>query len=1778
MKGLKRFVSMVLLFCIMISLLPPVQIARAAETTYRYELDTDGIDVGATYLIVNRNSSNGYALKFHYASTNDRALKSQSVTVRKDADGTIYIESGFENETVCQFQFTGSTSGAIVHGDYCVDLRNPARFYEGLTEDTVTFADNFSSSAGARRIYIIESGRNRYLRYSGGWQSSTSTTSANVFLYKLVEEGAEEPAETFNVTYDANGKPDAILPGNETGIEAGKDHIVRTPNETQVTVDGKIYEFAGWNTKADGSGTSYKAGDVIKMSDNVTLYAQWVQQVIKYNAVVKTKLDDSYWNISGILEDTVQLYLRKGNQSWHMDGTNDGTYSAQVEGNGTYTVYMQYGDAEPVETAYTLTVTDQDAAIEIAYYSVTYMSNGAVFRRDVYPAGTKITVIGKKPYSEEERFLGWMNSANSILSAGTTITASIQEKVVMTARWERIGDLQCIVRYREKGTEKELLEPTIVTGVAKDTQVMAEHVVQVKANYSYVGAGVNGVYIDKSQNPYLTISEDESKNVITIYYLPDPDLHLHKEATLEDDGTYTIQMEMFTHNNPVTTLVDQNIPLDIVLVLDQSGSMYGTAADELKTAVTTFVNQIAQHSRDHDTDHRLAIVGFASDISYGAAGEGPVAGSHYLGVTETGDKVGNGNWTNTGVFDAHGDFHVYPITGFNYTAYTGKVEIDANGKPNGVYYTWSEDHNEYLLLDYHDIYRHLLTEEEAFEENLKGTPIYGYVNGQFVALERNSSGLWIYGDKQLYSSTQFFTEHRQVWTHRHGVEPREIHAYMIDGVYTPVDGHTSVLTRQETKDLNPDKSIYKDALLPVTMGEQGSGFVDPAFTRAIEKLGARGMTYPSYGMEMANKIFAANPINEDDGRQRVVIVFSDGRPGDAVVFNEQETNAALAQAYEAKNEHEALVYTVGMYGNDSAAGEREEKDQEDFLTGLSSNYPEADNLDDIWKDVDYSPITNKEQLDVNIRYFAKDPADQNCYLLKQTMEYLGNSKYLCHWTYQKANGEVVEISTNEASQQPYIENGKIGQYEVYRAVGVGYKDAASDQYYVGTDTASDLESYFATILRDLTVRVSSEVLLEDNSILRDIMGDGLVLTPGTVITVYQQAGVFDPAHKQVAWVDEMVELDRLEITDMSSAHIHSQKGITVDGEFVYYIDVYNLNSQNPTNPNGANYHPHTVDISGYRYNEWYMNAGKLEGFRLVATITRVEAMADVPFGRATATNNAQSGLWLPGDEEDDRVLMEAFDQPSTVFVERAYVLDYGKKFQLSGWYFDAEDDKPAQAVHVDCEIENGMNWFDEPTTASGQNRGDTLYGNVAVENGYVTYTPTTTQWGGWDQFYVFGDTWRNTILTQDANRNGNLWNKVTVIPANNIYYEDSFVTDPDNGIEGFTFTGAWSVVGDSANDTEDPEHLESKPYGEVHGWTDSLADDKNLTDGSAHVAFKDGYDHKKGARVEFSFTGTGVEVYSRTNAQSGWIVAFLYEKSGDKLIYKQSLLVDDLAVSGDYYHIPTVFFKDLDYGTYSVMLVATEFVDDSGKSRAEYYIDGIRVFNPMGQTTQDAVVKEAYGLETNAVFTEVRDILIDNGGFNADKDNFEGAVFIDQLKKGQAGAEQDAAKVTTYDVGVFEAYGPKNEVYLSAGQAIVLKVEEGNTYYVGLKSLKGGKVTANLSGIEDADPTAIEIGHTTDLYYRVTPVDGYIVIQNGSEGEEILSITNLRTTNLTAPAPNGGVLRLAKAEAVAVMDEFTDYLLNKPEEPVLPEEEPVDKNQQMTDVLFASVRQWIVTD
>lgn len=92
-------------------------------------------------------------------------------------------------------------------------------------------------------------------------------------------------------------------------------------------------------------------------------------------------------------------------------------------------------------------------------------------------------------------------------------------------------------------------------------------------------------------------------------------MNFDKRADSNGDGTYTITMT--AQATGTTTTTTKVKPMDIVLVLDQSGSMKdkfgkGTRQSAMKAAVNSFIGGVAD-KYSTDADHRMAIVTFGTN-------------------------------------------------------------------------------------------------------------------------------------------------------------------------------------------------------------------------------------------------------------------------------------------------------------------------------------------------------------------------------------------------------------------------------------------------------------------------------------------------------------------------------------------------------------------------------------------------------------------------------------------------------------------------------------------------------------------------------------------------------------------------------------------------------------------------------------------------------------------------------------------------------------------------------------------------------------------------------------------------------------------------------------------------------------------------------------------------------------------------------------------------------------------------------------------------------------
>ena len=134
----------------------------------------------------------------------------------------------------------------------------------------------------------------------------------------------------------------------------------------------------------------------------------------------------------------------------------------------------------------------------------------------------------------------------------------------------------------------------------------------------------------------------------------------------------------------------------------------------------------------------------------------------------------------------------------------------------------------------------------------------------------------------------------------------------------------------------------------------------------------------------------------------------------------------------------------------------------------------------------------------------------------------------------------------------------------------------------------------------------------------------------------------------------------------------------------------------------------------------------------------------------------------------------------------------------------------------------------------------------------------------------------------------------------------------------------------------------------------------NLGDsyGTSRYAIVDGY----AAQFEYDFTGTGTAIYSRISTDSAYIRVEV-EKDGANVDrqYIDTRIIGDVATNETLYNVPVYNNTGLEYGTYHVTVTVYkagtpvngiqnedgELVENSDKSGSEFYLDGIKVYQPL---------------------------------------------------------------------------------------------------------------------------------------------------------------------------------------------------------------------------------------
>ena len=460
---------------------------------------------------------------------------------------------------------------------------------------------------------------------------------------------------------------------------------------------------------------------------------------------------------------------------------------------------------------------------------------------------------------------------------------------------------------------------------------------------------------------------------------------------------------------------------------------------------------------------------------------------------------------------------------------------------------------------------------------------------------------------------------------------------------------------------------------------------------------------------------------------------------------------------------------------------------------------------------------------------------------------------------------------------------------------------------------------------------------------------------------------------------------------------------------------------------------------------------------------------------------------------------------------RTYVVDFGLPLKIEGIF-----DTGAQSNIGDVSLSP---------------KNEQKYGTVTIApNGFnttLTYTRTA------DKTINEPETITLDVVYKIGNSNIKLEKTLTIIPASNVYYEDSLAAFT-NG-KGVAENAKWSTVDNDDQTTAMDggtnvyQALEELgKHSNVYGHDGAYNSSSMLSMGTAHkvtvtAAMLEAYnggnkDNFAWPTAQFTFKGTGFDIISLTDNTSGAIMVTV--EGVTDTTYKKNFLVNNYygyaydkdknewvtVASGDsnaIYQIPVMKVNGIPYGEYKVTIgvLYNSLFDKTGNSAYSFWLDAVRIYDPMGEYTGYTQDNEGYPQYIKLHDEVVKKTATPNGN----------ALFIDGAEK--ATIEQ------------YTNLGPNNEVYLMKGQAITFKLTGTDvgkiaSVQIGAKAPKG---TAVLN-VNSAD-IASSLSTATEMYYDITTravEDGYqvTIINNTTTTDNILSLTNLKITYKTKPAEN----------------------------------------------------------
>ncbi len=469
---------------------------------------------------------------------------------------------------------------------------------------------------------------------------------------------------------------------------------------------GKV--FLGWNTKADGTGTTYYPGSKIPVTDNLTLYAIWGEKVptvsLTYNAnggKGGTHVENGYvnnglvtlWDGSGFSRTGYTLV------GW---STDPNAASAEYKTGSTARV-----DSTGDNILYAVWKANENTAYKVEFYCE--QTDGAyTLKKTEHRTGTTDTTVsvtdGDKGYGAPTYVYDAAN-ANNVESGTVKADGSLTLKLYF-----KRNTAEYTIHHYLKGTEVKVAPDQTGTMTIGDTLTASA---STALGAEYASAHAN------SYSPSQSLEMKATGNVITVYYtvpltitaesasraynaqpLTQPDFKV--EGLVNGDQKTDITLSM-TKESTITNVGSVSNVIDTTTVRFKGGELPG-GYYELPTyqpgtlTITPNTDEVTVTiTGNHDTrvynGSEQSVTGFTTDVGEKAItvalkegskaeAKGTNAGKYEMGLTKDNFTVTSQNYSNIKVVVVDGYLKIDPIT--------EKVTVTVTEKSDTVTYNGQE--------------------------------------------------------------------------------------------------------------------------------------------------------------------------------------------------------------------------------------------------------------------------------------------------------------------------------------------------------------------------------------------------------------------------------------------------------------------------------------------------------------------------------------------------------------------------------------------------------------------------------------------------------------------------------------------------------------------------------------------------------------------------------------------------------------------------------------------------------------------------------------------------------------------------------------------------------------------------------------------------------------------------------------------------------------------------------------------------------------------------------